>query len=166
MEAIIFYIFSGFAVLFSLMVILLKNPVTSALSLVASFFCVSGIFFLLHASFLGVIQILIYAGAIVVLFLYVLMLLNIKKEDLIENKMERRLGYGGKALVLVLVLFAFQVIDLPTSSTMQVRESFGTVASFGQELLGPFAIVFELVSLVLLAAILGVVALISRKEKG
>lgn len=165
MTAGVFYAFAGFAVLFSLLVILLRNPITSALSLVASFFCVSGIFVLLHAPFLGVIQILIYAGAILVLFLYVLMLLNVKREKVREYTYGRIAKFIGLIALPVVLLISYTGFDLPEFGNGAVDSNFGSVSSVGLQLLGPYALLFELISLVLLAAILGVVV-VTAKQRG
>ncbi|HLG19226.1 MAG TPA: NADH-quinone oxidoreductase subunit J [Bdellovibrionota bacterium] len=165
MTAGLFYLFGGAAVLFSLLVILLRNPVTSALSLVASFFAVSAIFVLLGAPFLGVIQVLVYAGAVLVLFLYVVMLLNVRIER--RQVAKQRLISLGSLLLLALILAAlFKVVSFPSIAPVAVKESFGSMASVGELLLGPYALVFELVSLVLLAAMIGAVILSTmRKEE-
>jgi NADH-quinone oxidoreductase subunit J len=166
MAAIVFYIFSAITVLFAFLVISVRNPVTSALSLVASFFGISGMFVLLHAPFLGIVQILIYAGAILVLFLYVTMLLNVRATDsAMTHPWRRRLLAGGVAAFIAVALFcATAPRDLASAP---LPGDFGSVASAGRLLLGPYALLFELISLVLLAGIIGTVVLAQRKaEKG
>lgn len=162
--AIVFYGFAGMAIVFSLMVILLRNPVTSALSLVVSFFAVSAIFVLLHAPFLGVIQILIYTGAILVLFLYVTMLLNLRGGGANVNY-DRITKFGAILLLPLLVLLLVKTITFPDRELPEIPETFGSMASVGEALLGPYALLFEMASVLLLAAIVGAVVLAVR-EKG
>ena len=162
---LIFSAFAALALLSSCGVILLRNPVMSALSLITSFFCVSGIYVLLHAPFLGVIQVLIYAGAILVLFLYVLMLLNLQEEPWLLGRLGtlKRLSLGLGVAILTLLSFRHR-LDLAWPAWVDVSESFGGIASIGERLLREYVIVFELLSLILLAGIVGVVAIIQSKE--
>lgn len=163
--AVFFYVFGALALAFSLMVVLLRNPISSALSLVASFFCVSAIFVLSHATFLGVIQVLIYAGAILVLFLYVLMLLNLQDESWVfRHAWTWRSGLQALSVVVVLGYVLLRSIVLPSPEPAAVAEGFGTVRPIGEMLLGEHALAFEWVSVVLFAGILGVIALTPRKE--
>ncbi len=161
MAAAAFYLFAVLTVFFAFLVIAVKNPVTSALSLVASFFGVAGLYVLLHAPFLGIVQILIYAGAILVLFLYVTMLLNLRvSDDLFTHAAKRRWIAGGVTLFVAIVLSAVSSGYLPPNREPQ--DGFGSLESVGRLLLGPYALVFELVSLVLLVGIVGVVVLARR----
>jgi len=110
-DALLFYAFAGAAVLGSLLVVTQKNPVYSVLALIASFFGLSGLYVLLEAPFVAVVQIIIYAGAIMVLFLFVVMLLNVPREDAAEwdrahplyRPMAVRIG-GALAVLLALEL--------------------------------------------------------------
>ena len=83
-DAVLFYAFAGAAVLGALLVVSQRNPVYSVLALIASFFGLSGLYVLLEAPFVAVVQIIIYAGAIMVLFLFTVMLLNVPREDAAE----------------------------------------------------------------------------------
>ncbi len=161
MKAELFYFFSGIAILFSLLVIFLKSPVTSTLSLVVSFFSVSALFVLLHAPFLGVIQVLIYAGAILVLFLYVTMLLSVEPPAHPEPKWKKWLSLAAIPLIVSGLCW---IVDFPKSILPEIPESFGSTSSLGEQLLGPWALLFELISVVLLAAIVGAVLLSTRRE--
>jgi NADH-quinone oxidoreductase subunit J len=110
-DALLFYAFAGTAVLGSLLVVTQKNPVYSVLALIGSFFGLSGLYVLLEAPFVAVVQIIIYAGAIMVLFLFTVMLLNVPREDAAEwdqahplyRPMAVRIG-GVLALLLALEL--------------------------------------------------------------
>ena len=164
--AIFFYAFSALAIAFSLMVILLKNPIASGLSLVASFFCVSAIFVLSNATFLGVIQILIYAGAILVLFLYVLMLLNLQDESWVfKSSWNRTQALYAALVVISLGAVLYYGVSVPTRELAPLPEGFGSIRSVGVALIGKAALPFEWVSVVLLAGIFGVIALTPRKEE-
>lgn len=166
METYLLYIFSALTVAFSLAVIFMKNPVSSALSLVASFFCVSALFILMHATFLGVVQVLIYAGAILVLFLFVLMLLNLQEENWIfTHAWDWKRSLQALSIVGILVYLIFsKVIDIPAITTaVELDESFGNISSVGEELLGKYVLAFEWVSVLLFAGILGVIGIASKK---
>src|SRR5213594_2088761 len=97
-ETLAFYVFGGVAVVASLLVIAQRNPVYSVLLLIASFGALSGLYVLLDAPFVAVIQIIVYAGAIMVLFLFVVMLLNAPHEDTKED-LERGVKRGGSGVV-------------------------------------------------------------------
>lgn len=163
MKENLFYIFAAFTILFSLMVVLLKNPIASGLSLVASFFCVSAIFVLMHASFMGTIQILVYTGAIMVLFLYVMMLLNLDhpKEPEGFRKYSR---YVWIASIPVLILLGKSLINVTEMTEHAHSEEFGSIASIGNLLLGNYVFLFEAASFVLLAAMVGVVVLTAKRR--
>ncbi len=163
MKENLFYIFATLTVIFSLLVVLLKNPIASALSLIVSFFFVSGIFILLHAPFLSVIQILVYTGAIMVLFLYVMMLLNLEHPE--SPKGFRK--YARYVWILMIPVFAtlgIMLVKVPELNKYQPSEDFGSIASVGTLLLGNYVFAFEAVSFVLLAAMIGVVVLTSKKR--
>jgi NADH-quinone oxidoreductase subunit J len=106
-QNILFYVFAVLAALFALLVVLRRNPVTSAMSMALSFAATAGILFLLGAHFLGVVQILVYTGAIVVLFSFVIMTMNVKAEEKVFRK--RAPLFFGLAIA---VLFLAQVIGI------------------------------------------------------
>lgn len=161
----LFYGFAALTILFSLLVILLKNPIASGLSLVSSFFCVSAIFVLLHAPFMGMIQILVYTGAIMVLFLYVMMLLNLEHPG--DPKGFRKYSrYLWMLALPILIFLGKSLIQVPDFNENQHMETFGSIQSVGNLLVGPYVFVFEAVSFVLLAAMIGVVVLTSKRRDG
>jgi len=102
MHAALFYIFSAVMLVFGLLTVTLRNPVSSALSLVVSFLGLAALFVSLNAYFIGVIQILVYAGAVMVLFLFIIMLLDLKAEK--KVKFNPVAIFGGAALVAALIL--------------------------------------------------------------
>lgn len=165
MKENLFYIFAAITIVFSVMVILLKNPIASGLSLVASFFCVSAIFVLFHAPFMGMIQILIYTGAIMVLFLYVMMLLNLEHPETPKGfrKYSKVLWIIALPILIILGNLMLRVTEL---NVHEHAQTFGSIASIGNLLLGPYVFVFEAVSFVLLAAMIGVVVLTAKRRDG
>lgn len=163
MKENLFYIFATLTVIFSLLVVLLKNPIASGLSLVVSFFFVSGIFILMHASFLGMIQILVYTGAIMVLFLYVMMLLNLEHPEAPKG-MRKYSRYVWILMLPVLAILGLQLIRIPEITQHAHSDTFGSIASIGNLLLGNYVFAFEAVSFVLLAAMIGVVVLTAKRR--
>ena len=163
MKENLFYVFAGLTIVLSLMVVLLKNPIASGFSLVASFCCVSVIFVLMHAPFMGMIQILVYTGAIMVLFLYVMMLLNLRHPD--EPHGFRK--YSKYVWILALPLFIWAgtaLIEVPALTQHVHSDTFGSITTVGELLLGKYVFAFEAASFVLLAAMIGVVVLTAKKR--
>lgn len=163
MELIVFYIFGGLAVATALGVVAFKNPISSAFSLVVSFFAVSALYAMLSAHFLAVVQVLVYAGAIMVLFIFVIMLLNLQGEELKEKgfptyfKVFTALFLAAFLGGLIFVFKNFQGI-FP-----QANEAFGTVKAVGRLLFTRYFVPFELTSVLLLVAIIGGVVLAKRE---
>jgi NADH-quinone oxidoreductase subunit J len=159
---IFFYVLAGMALAGSLMVVTRKNPVHSAMFLVFTFFCVAGLYITLSAEFLAAVQVLVYAGGIVVLFLFVIMLV-----PLTPKVRPIRIKQGAAALLAVtLVASAFIVIY------GEVRESWvdrggaavnGTLEAVGMELYTRYLLPFEVASVLLLVAMVGAVVLARRQ---
>src|SRR5436189_5911396 len=101
MPVVLFYLFAAITLIFGVLVVVLRNPVASALSLVMSFVGLAALFVSLDAYFIGIIQILVYAGAVMVLFLFIIMLLDIKAEAL--KKVHALPVIGGALLALIFV---------------------------------------------------------------
>ena len=164
MDLYFFYFFSGLSILSALCVIFFRNTLSAAIALVVSLFGVACLFGLLEAHFLAAMQILVYAGAVMVLFLFVIMLLNLGREELLKIKMSF-LGIIGviAGLCLALVFFVkFQGLSTPLLETPLGAE-YGTLKSVGSLLFGDYLIPFELTSVLLLVAIIGAITL-ARKE--
>lgn len=169
MEALLFYGLAAIMVVSSLMVILRKNPVHSALFLILTFFCLAGVYLQLNAQFIAAIQIIVYAGAIMVLFLFVIMLLNVDREASAGGG-----GHGMQkfwAFVLCLVI-AFSFISVMTMSVFtgakgvyppEKVNALGNSALIGRALFTDFLLPFEITSVLLLAAIVGAVVLAKKK---
>lgn len=173
-ETFLFYLFSGVAIAASALVIGQRNPMHSVLLLVASFAMISGLYVLLDAPFIAVTQIIVYAGAIMVLFLYVVMLLNRPQEDAAEWDQEHplrqpgmaRLG-AGLAVVLVLQLSwaLLHTTDVRGDVAGRVDgDAVSSVRAIGQVLFTDYMFAFEATSVLILVALVGGVYLAQREE--
>jgi NADH-quinone oxidoreductase subunit J len=168
-----FYLFAGLAIACSLMVILKKSPVASAFSLVLVFFAFAGIYALLDAHLVAALQILVYAGAIMVLFVFVIMLLNADTPsfDLGRSHIAVRAG----AAVLCAVMFGMFVWAFKNSPALapiaaftpeNVESAGGNTRVLSELMFSEYILPFELTSVLLLAAIVGAVAIAKRKLGG
>ena len=161
---IAFFIMALIAVVSALAVVLLHNPIYSALALVTNLLCVAAVFALLDAHFLSVVQIIVYAGAIVVLVLFVLMLLNIKLEAARKYSnfyiaAAALAGVAFLATILPLAQQAFSVFPDPNSSLE------GTVENMGVSLYTKYVFPFEAASVLIMVAIVGAVMLAKRNYR-
>lgn len=168
METVVFYIFAALSVAGALLVITHKNPVSSAVSLVLTLFSTAVLFVLLLAHFVAAIQILVYAGAIMVLFLFTVMFLNLRPDAL-------KFDAGNLAfkvsVFLVVLLFtgyfavtAFNKAFPGGGAVASPPEGFGTVEGVGRVLFTDYLLPFELTSVLIIAAIIGVVAIAKKRE--
>lgn len=168
---IFFYGFAGLAIACSLLVILKKNPVASAFSLVLVFFSFAGIYALLDAHLIAALQILVYAGAIMVLFIFVIMLLNadLPSFDLGRSHIGLRWLSGGLcAGLLCFFIWAFEASKSPgpvgAFSPETIEAAGGNTQVLSELLFSEYILPFELTSVLLLAAIVGAVAMAKRKH--
>jgi NADH-quinone oxidoreductase subunit J len=156
----VFFFFAAVAVIFALVVILHRNPVVGAMSLVASFFALAVMYVLLDAPFLAALQVIVYAGAIMVLFLFVIMLLNLQKQaEEPTRPIQQFLGYAGSAafgIGLVYYLSKYAVMELPVGPFV------ADARAVGVKLFEAYIFPFEMVSILLLAAIVGALVLSGR----
>jgi NADH-quinone oxidoreductase subunit J len=167
-EAIAFYTISAFILGFAIMVVSTKNTVHSVLFLVLNFLFVAALYVLLGAQFLAVIQILVYAGGIVVLYLFVVMLVNLKRPPEAHQDPHRmtRLGFGLAAAVLVelgaiAVYGSGSAARPPTAPTAAIPVS-GNTEQVGWLLYTNYLIPFEIASMLLLVAMIGAIILAKR----
>ncbi len=160
----LFYFLSFLAVMSALMVVFQKNPVYSVLYLIITFFSIAGHYFLLNAQFLAAVHVIVYAGAIMVLFLYVIMMLNLNKEDEPNKPMLAKVaaGIAGGALLLVL-LAVLNNISGNTQANGIANTGVGLVENLGKVLFNDFLLPFEVSSVLFLASMVGAVFL-SKKE--
>ncbi|MHB8259275.1 MAG: NADH-quinone oxidoreductase subunit J family protein [Bacteroidia bacterium] len=159
----LFGILSFLAIMFALMVVFTRSPVNSVLYLVLTFFCIAGHYLLLNAQFLAVVHIVVYAGAIMVLFLFVIMLMNLNEDTEPQKTLISKIIAGCIGGVLLLVL----VGSLKGAEQMQLHQGgasqIGLVKNLGKVLFGEFLFPFEIASVLLLAAMVGAI-LLAKKE--
>ena len=162
MEFAIFFLFAAIAVIFALVVVLHRNPVVGALSLVASFFALAVMYVLLEAPFLAALQVIVYAGAIMVLFLFVIMLLNLQHAaEPSTRPVQQFLGYtAGAAFGIGLVYF---LLKYAVFAALPNGPFVADARTIGIQLFEAYVFPFEMVSILLLAAIVGALYLSGRK---
>ncbi|HSU57407.1 MAG TPA: NADH-quinone oxidoreductase subunit J [Candidatus Dormibacteraeota bacterium] len=168
MQDALFYLFGFLTLLCGLLVIanpFSRNPVTSAMFLVLAIASLGGLFVLLHAYFLGAVQVLVYAGAVMVLFLFVIMLLDVKAEE--RRKIRGLTGkllvvFGPLSVIAILFLFFKSLSAGPPNSDPNPTLEGGTIV-LGKLLFTQYLLPFEIVSVLLLVAMIGVI-LLSKKD--
>ena len=159
MTLYVFYFLSFLAVLSALMVVFSKNPIYSVLYLVITFFCVGGHYLILSAEFLFAVHIIVYAGAIMVLFLYVIMLLNLNKDTELQKEAVYKITAISSGVLLMLVFVAALKGAEAEQLQLGVNTEIGLVKNLGKMLFNEFLLPFEIVSVLLLAAMVGAVML-------
>lgn len=162
MELVLFYIFGAVAVGAAIVVVTARSPLHGALSLIGSFFALAAIYVLLGAHLLAALQILVYAGAVMVLFIFVIMLLNLKDDELGVRRVTPMkvvgaagLGVAGLALI-VRVLMALGRNGAPVADHI-AEPGFGTVAGVARVVYGNFLLPFELTGVLLLVAVVAAI---------
>jgi NADH-quinone oxidoreductase subunit J len=165
MQDIAFYIFAGLTLVCGFLVVanpFSRNPVTSAMFLVLTIVSMAGLFVLLHAFFLAAVQVLVYAGAVIVLFLFVIMLLDIKEE---EQRRIKKTGAitGAIAVAALTVFFINRILVSPISEGLPEPELVGSTSALGTMLFTDYLLPFEMVSVLLLVAMIGMI-LLSKKD--
>jgi NADH-quinone oxidoreductase subunit J len=165
MQLALFWIFSSLMLVFALAVVFLRNPVSSALSLVMSFVGLAAIFVTLEAFFIGVVQVLVYAGAVMVLFLFIIMLLDLRSEKTRRLNLAAWAG-GGLVLIGFLTLLARVLFVKPGYGEVPREAIAGPitdVVGVGMTLFKSYTLPFQVIGVLLLVATVGVV-LLSKKE--
>jgi NADH-quinone oxidoreductase subunit J len=159
---VIFFILAAVAVLAAVGVVAQRNAVRSALFLLVHFICLAGLYILLNAQFVAMVQIIVYAGAIVVLFLFVVMLLGMERA---EETPDLRPYYGlaGALLGVLLLVGVVWALLSGSAGAVSAGEPGSSVRDIGTALLTDFAVPFELAAVVLLVAMVGAIALARRK---
>jgi NADH-quinone oxidoreductase subunit J len=152
-------------VVLALGVISFGNPLYSALCLIGCLFSVAWIFALQSAQLLAILQVLVYAGAIMVMVLFVIMILNLSPQELGGAKVNRRKVFGAYLLAATGVLLLLRLSEYWFPEVPQVDALFGSIENVGMVLFTEYLLPFEMVSVLLLAAIIGVVVL-TRNSKG
>ena len=171
MEAVLFYIFALGVLVSGVQVILRRNPVYGALSLVGCFFFLAGIYVLLSAHLIAILQIMVYAGAVMVLFVFVIMLLNLKEEELGEKRVTAWKWIGLAAVAASAGVIAWKALGPaypeggPTYDNAQLllSQGFGGVKAVGRTLYLNSVLPFEVTSLLLLVAVVAAVVVAKGK---
>ncbi len=165
MSPFLFWIFAVLTVIFGAAVVLNRNPVASALSLVASFLGLSALFMSLDAFFVGIIQVLVYAGAVMVLFLFIIMLLHIRTEELRRINWLAAAGGVGVAVILLIQIYVVIGHFHPARRTFPPLAASTTddVWQIGRLLFNSYNLPFQIIGVLVLVATIGVV-LLSRRE--
>jgi NADH-quinone oxidoreductase subunit J len=167
---IVFWGFGGFAVVAAALCITRRSPLASALWLIQTLFCLAVLFTVLDAAFIGILQVLVYAGAIMVLFLFVIMLLNLGRGG--PGDVRGLFGAAVSAVLGAALLFQLKglgqagppdAIRLPPGSVAAAQQHQGVVNVVAAPLFDTYLIPFEITSLLLLAAVVGAVVLAKRK---
>jgi NADH-quinone oxidoreductase subunit J len=165
LETIVFYLLAGLAILASALVIGQRNPMYSVMLLIASFGALAGLYIQLDAPFVAVAQIIIYAGAIMVLFLVVVMLLTVPREEAVAGRLGPTTLRVGAVLSLLLgaeVLWALSRVGSAWFRT-DTAETVSSVTNIGQTLFTQYAFAFEVTSILILVAMVGAVV-VARRE--
>ncbi|TIW16365.1 MAG: NADH-quinone oxidoreductase subunit J [Mesorhizobium sp.] len=165
MDQAFFLLFAAASVITALTVVLARNPVHSALALMACFLQISAIFVLLEAPLLAVIQIFVYVGAIMVLFLFVIMMIDVR-----EAVLQRFLPGGNLPALVLLVLLGVEIVLVLWSDRFSVTEPVAMrggdqIRQLSMTLFADYLLPFEAASVILLAALVGAIVL-ARKEQG
>jgi NADH-quinone oxidoreductase subunit J len=166
-ESILFYLFGSVAVGTGIAMVLQRNPVMSALLLVGNFFCIAALYLLLQQQFLAVIQIVVYTGAIMVLVIFVIMLLNLGD----EQRLGERVNLWQSVGIALVVGFLVEMVYILMFKNRVARYTelhpdtakLGTAEAIGDAMFNKFLLPFEVTSLLLLVAIVGAVILAKRR---
>jgi NADH-quinone oxidoreductase subunit J len=166
MEAFMFYILAVFTLASAFLVVLLRRPLYNVLFMILTMIGLAGFFILLHAEFIAMVQLIVYAGAIMVLFLFVIMLLNLEELQIFDRRETVR--WWGGALIAVAVMgivwAVFKVFIAPSPAKAGEAAGLTNTQVLGRELFTTYLLPFEIASVLLLAAIIGTVILVRKKS--
>ena len=161
----IFFFLTFVAIFSAILVVIDKNPVHSVLYLIVTFFALAGHYLLLNAQFLAIVHVIVYSGAIMILFLFTIMLMNLNKEDEVHKPRFTRLGAIVSFCLACIVLLLIFINSKPIVGEYDTTgEDFQSIKVLGKVLLNEYMVPFEFASILLLAAMIGTV-LLSKKEK-
>jgi NADH-quinone oxidoreductase subunit J len=161
---IIFFLLAATALISGIMVVIQVNPVRSALFLVLNFFALAGIYLLANAQFIAAIQIIVYAGAIMVLFLFVIMLLNLRQPE--EGGSQLHIGqkiFGSTLATATAALVIYTIMKIKVPPGRPWTAEFGTTEMVARSLFTEYLLPFEATSILLLVAVVGAVVLAKKK---
>ena len=167
MEQLFFFYFALIIAASSVLVVVLRNPIYSALSLLIMFFHVAGLYVTLHAEFLAAVQIIVYAGAILVLYLFVVMLLNLKHDERFHRQwpIAAFVSTGLVVEAIMLTLVKGQTPSPMPANQGTAVEGLGNTEALGDVLYSTYLFPFEVASLILLVAMIGAIVL-AKKDIG
>jgi len=162
---ILFYALTVVALFSAIMVLVSKNPVHSVLWLIGVFFAISGHYILLNAQFLAIVNLIVYAGAIMVLFLFVIMLMNLNNQSEPQKHIWIKLAgaIAGGCFLMVLVSLVRQAVDLEHKNVLVGTGDIGLIRNLGKALFSDFVVPFEISSVLFLSAMVGAVV-IGKKD--
>ena len=161
---ILFWILTATALLSAIMVITSKNPVYSVLWLIVTFFAISGHYILLNAQFLAIVNIIVYAGAIMVLFLFVIMLMNLNNPThKLKNRWLQMIGGVAAGCLLLVLVAALRNTEISKNVAQVCGGDIGLIKNLGRELFTTFVVPFEIASILFLSAMVGAVV-IGKKD--
>lgn len=164
LEIILFIVFAVICAVSSVLMITRSNPIISALFLILNFAALSGLYLLLHAQFIAVAQVIVYAGAIMVLFLFVIMLLRPEKEKLyVFNPRVKILAFALAFFVFVQLIYIIFMSSSTDSSNVEASIKAGTIETIGMELFSKYILPVEAAGFLLLAATIGALVLAKKK---
>ena len=159
MTSVLFYFFAATLIFASMAIVLARNPLYNVLSLVVAIFSLSSIFVILEAFFVGMILLLVYAGAVLIFFLFVVMCLNLNAGNITSAQQGRFQWLGSVAGLLFAATIYLTVKSFCAAQVMEPSSIRGTIEAIGQILFTDYLLPFELTSLLLLIAIFGIVSL-------
>ncbi|MBH2004630.1 MAG: NADH-quinone oxidoreductase subunit J [Sphingobacteriia bacterium] len=162
---VLFFFLSVLAIFSAVMVLVSKNPVHSVLWLITVFFAISGHYILLNAQFLAIVNLIVYAGAIMVLFLFVIMLMNLNADSEPRKNLWMKLAgvISGGCFLMVLISLVRQTIELTGKTALMKEGNIGLIKNLGKALFTDFVIPFEISSVLFLSAMVGAVV-IGKKD--
>ncbi len=162
---IIFCVLAAITIATAFLTIFSRNPIHSALYLVICFFSIAGHYLLLNSQFLAIVHVIVYSGAIMILFLFTIMLMNLNKENEVHKPRITRLGAIVSFCLICLVLIAIFINSKPIVGEYDsTGQDYQSIKVLGNVLLNEYMVPFEFASILLLVAMIGVV-LLSKKEK-
>lgn len=157
---ILFYVLSAIAIGSAILVVLSRNPVYSVLWLIVTFFAISGHYILMNAQFLGIVNLIVYAGAIMVLFLFVVMLMNLNTDAKPQkNKWLRFAGTVAGGCLLLVMVAALKSTEVKGMGTELKTGDIGLISNLGKALFTDYVVPFEISSILFLSAMVGAVVI-------
>jgi NADH-quinone oxidoreductase subunit J len=164
LSTIIFIILASFALASASAMIYFKQPIHAALSFIVTLLSVAGLFALLGGGFLFLVQIIIYAGAVIILIVFIIMFLNVKDKNLPDEPHKTRWILGMALLISPFTFILISAVNKMKFESLKL-ESIGSIKEVGMELFSKWILPFEMISILLLIALIGVVVLAQKEKK-